>query len=589
MSAAMLIHGLGWAILHSLWKDSLLGGATALALWRLRQSSAQVRYVVACLGLLLSLLVPVVDAWRGMAAYREAAQWLPLWQALQPAQQAGLAAILTPALPWLVGAWLIGVSLMLLRLTLGVIWVQRLAATGEAWLDERWLLTVKRLAARMDIAKPLAMRLHDTITSPMTAGWLRPLVLIPAALLVHLPAEQLEALLAHELAHIKRRDYLVNLLQSLVEALLFYHPVIWWLSRRIRAEREQVADDLAVQAIDDRRSLALALQALDQHQAAQLVQAANGGQLLDRIRHLVRPGRQTRGWRIALPLAGIVLASLAIHAMTNAPTHDHDAPKPAAQVEDTAAFASLAANLHASHALVVDDDTGRVLLQKDADAVTPIASISKLLTAMVVLDAQPDLQAPITIDRATVRMAKYSVLKLPAGTTLPRGEALKLALVPSDNRAAEALAQNYPGGLPAFMEAAKAKIAALGLAHTIIEEPTGLSANNQATAQDLATLARAASNYPDIARLTAIARDSTDIGGKTVSYHNANVLVGSPGWQVLVSKTGTTREAGKCLVMRVNKANRHLTVVLLNADDFAAREQDATEILQHFGSAADLH
>jgi hypothetical protein len=170
------------------------------------------------------------------------------------------------------------------------------------------------------------LRLVDGLEGPAVAGWWRPVVLLPTALLTRMPADFIEALVAHELAHVRRHDYLVNLLQGVVESLLFYHPVVWWLSRGVRVEREQIADDLASRALGDPRRLALALQALDAFQeeralrgaslphAPQLLPAAHGGHLMSRIKRLLRPDHQRPDWKLALPVAGLAALGLAVHA-----------------------------------------------------------------------------------------------------------------------------------------------------------------------------------------------------------------------------------------------------------------------------------
>jgi D-alanyl-D-alanine endopeptidase (penicillin-binding protein 7) len=242
------------------------------------------------------------------------------------------------------------------------------------------------------------------------------------------------------------------------------------------------------------------------------------------------------------------------------------------------AAAAVAGPYGSQSVLVVEDDTGKVLIEKNANAVVPIASLTKLMTAMVVLDAKQDMDAPISIDKVDVDMLKHSTSRVPVGATIPRRDVLQLALMSSDNRAAASLGRTYPGGTTAFKAAVKAKIAALGMTQTSIEEPTGLSPNNKSTASDLVKMAVAASAYPEIARITTDAKDIININGRGVEYHNTNRFVGAKGWDIGLSKTGYTEEAGRCLIMRIKSAGRNATLVLLNARASSVRAFDALSI-----------
>ncbi|KQQ36149.1 peptidase S11 [Duganella sp. Leaf126] len=240
--------------------------------------------------------------------------------------------------------------------------------------------------------------------------------------------------------------------------------------------------------------------------------------------------------------------------------------------------AALAVPLGSQSVLVVEDDTGKVILEKNADVQVPIASLTKLMTAMVVLDAKQDMKEAIEIDRADVDMLKHSASRVPVGASIARANVLQLALMSSDNRAAASLARTYPGGMENFRRAVNAKIHALGLTHTVIEEPTGLSPHNRSTATDLVKMAHAASLYPEITRITTDKRDLINIKGRDVEYHNTNRLVGAKGWDVGLSKTGYTEEAGRCLIMRFRSGGKNNTLVLLNAKANSARLNDAVNI-----------
>ncbi|HJV85121.1 MAG TPA: serine hydrolase [Noviherbaspirillum sp.] len=245
------------------------------------------------------------------------------------------------------------------------------------------------------------------------------------------------------------------------------------------------------------------------------------------------------------------------------------------------AASAFALPLSSQHALVLEEDSGKVLVEKNSHDVVPIASLTKLMTAMVVLDAKPDMNEMITIDESDVDTLKNSSSRVPVGAVLPRQSVLELALMSSDNRAAHALARTYPGGMPAFVSAVRAKIAALEMHQTNIEEPTGLSPHNRSTAADLAKMAAAASTYSEISRLTTGTEDLIDMNGRMVHYHNTNRLVGSNGWDILLSKTGFTQEAGRCLVMRFQSAGKNMILVLLNAKATAARVLDAENIQRY--------
>jgi len=244
----------------------------------------------------------------------------------------------------------------------------------------------------------------------------------------------------------------------------------------------------------------------------------------------------------------------------------------------SAACAIAAMPLGSQSVLVVEDGTGKILLEKNATDVVPIASLTKLMTAMVVLDSKLDMNEQILIDQQDVDMLKHSTSRVPVGATLSRGEVLQLALMSSDNRAAASLARTFPGGPAAFKAAVDRKIRALGMTQTRIDEPTGLSPNNTSTATDLVKMATAAAAYPDITRITTDTREVMNIKGRSVEYHNTNRLVGAKGWDIGLSKTGYTQEAGRCLIMKIKAAGRNATMVLLNAGANSARIMDALNI-----------
>ena len=243
---------------------------------------------------------------------------------------------------------------------------------------------------------------------------------------------------------------------------------------------------------------------------------------------------------------------------------------------------------HAQHAVVVDEATGAVLLAKGAQDSVPMASLTKLLTAMVVLDAGQDLHELLPIEEADLDTLKHTRSGVPVGTVLSREQLLELALLASDNRAASSLARHYPGGMQAFLDAVRLKAARLELVSTRVLEPTGLSPDNRSSASDLAEVLRAAAGYPAIVAATTQVRGLVMVKGKAYHALNTNRLVGSPGWDILLSKTGYTNEAGRCLVMRVRAAGKTVLVVLLNASAVAGRTLDAMNVTRWLAGLAPL-
>jgi D-alanyl-D-alanine carboxypeptidase len=235
-------------------------------------------------------------------------------------------------------------------------------------------------------------------------------------------------------------------------------------------------------------------------------------------------------------------------------------------------------DLASAHVLVIDDATGETLFAKEPKAAAPIASLSKLLTAMVVLDARQSQRDELRITQADVDRLKHTRGGVPVGAVVPRGTLLELALVASDNRATSALARHYRAGIDAFKKAMQRKIRALGLNATSIEEPTGLSAGNVASAEDMAKVLKAAAKYPDIARISSQPAVATTVAGRPWSVRNTNALVGASGWDVMLSKTGYTREAGLCLTMRLRLGERTVNLVLMGAPTSADRALDVLNI-----------
>ena len=234
--------------------------------------------------------------------------------------------------------------------------------------------------------------------------------------------------------------------------------------------------------------------------------------------------------------------------------------------------------LRSSVAFVMDQETSEVLFSKNAEAVLPIASLTKLMTGLVIAESGQSLNDEIQITSEDIDTEKGSSSRLAVGTRLTRGEALHLALMSSENRAANALGRHYPGGLPAFVAAMNQKAQALGMRDTHYVEPTGLSSRNQASAPDLARLVKAAYDYPLLRELTTSPEYEVAVGKRVVQFHTTNRLVLNPQWEIGLQKTGYISEAGRCLVLQAKMAGRKLIMVFLDSAGKYSRIGDAERV-----------
>ena len=237
-----------------------------------------------------------------------------------------------------------------------------------------------------------------------------------------------------------------------------------------------------------------------------------------------------------------------------------------------------ALDLKSSVALVIDQDTREVLFSKNEHAVLPIASLTKLMTGVIVSGAKLPMDEVITVSQDDVDTEKHSSSRLRVGTSLTRGELLHLALMSSENRAAHALGRTYPGGMVTFVSLMNAKAKLLGMNDTSYAEPTGLSSRNQSSAQDLATLVNAAHGDPLLRELTTSTGYQVAIGSRTLQYNNTNRLVKNPEWDIGLQKTGYITEAGQCLVMQTKIAGRKLIMVFLDSAGKLSRLGDAERV-----------
>jgi len=283
-----------WALIHFVWQGALLAGTLKLLSSRMKSASPQRRYILSLTTMALMVVCPLVTL------------CVPAQIVVIQANESVLAAVREHAY-LLLAVWAAGVAVLSARL-LGGWWLVnslRLNATEAPSGDCRSVFG--EVARSLGLVNRVGFLVSSRIDSPVVIGWIRPVVLFPVSLLTRLPAEQLRALIAHELAHIRRHDYLVNLLQTVAETLLFYHPCLWWVSHRIRVEREECADSDAAGSLDDASDLAEALVALEAHRAEPaLAPSASGGQLMRRIRMLLEPSHAEQSSRAALGILVLV-------------------------------------------------------------------------------------------------------------------------------------------------------------------------------------------------------------------------------------------------------------------------------------------
>lgn len=275
-----------------------------------------------------------------------------------------------------------------------------------------------------------------------------------------------------------------------------------------------------------------------------------------------------------------------IHQPIRAPEPERIAVKIDNELSGASFQPASSPKLASSIALIYDEQTQRPLYTKNPDAVAPIASITKLMTAMIVLDAEPDLNEALSVAEADLDVLKGTHSRLGVGTTFIRSEMLKLALMSSENRAASVLARYYPGGTVAAVAAMNAKARKLGMLHTTFRDPTGLNSANVSTARDLVKMVAAARNYKLIHLYTTTATHSVEgARGRELTFNNTNPLVKNASWEIGVSKTGFINEAGRCLVMQAQIRQRPVIIVLLDSAGKSTRIGDANRVKKWIESA----
>ena len=269
-------------------------------------------------------------------------------------------------------------------------------------------------------------------------------------------------------------------------------------------------------------------------------------------------GLNARGPRAAVAmLAGTLLTALATTAAANP---------------------ALSPKLKSSSVLIIDPSDSSVLYSRNSDVAAPIASITKLMTALVVLDARQPMGEPLEITQAETELPKTNFSRLTVGTVLTRGDLMHLALMSSENRAAHALGTYYPGGVPALVRAMNAKARALGMTNAHFDDPTGLSSENVASPEDLSKLVVAASRNATIREYSTDKSYTVRVHRRLVEFHNTDNLVANPAWNIIVQKTGYISEAGKCLVMEAVIEGRSVVIVLLDSLGKYTRVADAKRV-----------
>jgi beta-lactamase regulating signal transducer with metallopeptidase domain len=311
-----ILYGLAQGLLHSVWQCAAVAFLLAGALALLRGSSSNVRYVASCCAMALMLLLPSATVWKFListpgAPMEDASEvtgasgvflaeprpgsrfnekpMTPSAGSLQPARGESPTERAARLLPWLTLAWLVGVMLLSMRTLGGLVLAHRMKLRGARPVSGLWRERAAEIARKLSVSGTVKVLESSLVSVPTAVGWLRPAILLPASAFTGLTPQQLEAVLAHELAHVRRHDYLVNVLQAGVETLLFYHPAVWWVSRQIRIEREHVCDDMAVRVTGDAMTYARALTRIDRLRAAspRLALGADGGSLRSRVSRLV--------------------------------------------------------------------------------------------------------------------------------------------------------------------------------------------------------------------------------------------------------------------------------------------------------------
>ncbi len=319
----LLVQRLGWTLIHFVWEGLLVSLLLAITLLLTRKSNPIWRYGFACGALVLMAIAPLLTF----------IATAPVGVQGEELDVRVIDQVVTPYLPSLVLGWGVGASLLAIRLIGGLLQIERLKRHSVS-VSEDWLARFQSCANRLNINRNIKFLESPSLYTPCAVGIFRAVIMLPAEMMTRLPAHYIEALVLHELAHVRRHDYLVNLLQSMLETILFYHPAVWWVSRVVRNEREHCCDDIAVRALGEPLTYANALTQLEEHRNSlpRYSVAANGGTLLSRIQRLLGIQLPTRFVPTAWPLAAVLALSLtATTAAVQAQTKPTSTPKKTAK------------------------------------------------------------------------------------------------------------------------------------------------------------------------------------------------------------------------------------------------------------------
>jgi bla regulator protein BlaR1 len=382
LASIPLLQAIGWTLLHSLWQGTLLALLAAMVLGLARHRSAEFRYAIASgfLGLIMLAFVGTL-IWISASGDPLPVGEIALISPVGEGQDISgwvpqLHTLIGPWIPWMFATWVLGFSYRLMQMGRAVAWLYGPCLGSFQPPPAEWLARFEMLRTRSRVRISVRLGLSDRVDSLVVLGWLKPVVLVPAAAMLALPPEALEALLAHELAHVRRKDFLANTLQTFAEALLFYHPAVWWLSGRIRQEREHCCDDAAVCACGDPILYASALAGLEELRIQpipipDLAPAASGGKLMSRIQRLLRPRitHDTPTPSAALVPSLLLVMSLGVASLSATASNT---PKPAPKVA-------------ASDPVEMNFNQIRVKHQPEAPVYPPDAKAARIQGTVVVL------------------------------------------------------------------------------------------------------------------------------------------------------------------------------------------------------------
>jgi len=377
-----LIQALGWSLVHFVWQGCVIALVLAVVLLLTRKARAQLRYAIACVALLLCAALPIWKFVQGLerganvdVTLQATAQVAMSTEDVHPLMQ--VSAVVQNNLHWIVFCWALVVALLSVRLCLGLWWLQGYSSGQRGQVNLYWQAQLDELAQQFALPGRVLLRVVKGIESPLTIGWLRPMVLVPASLVTGMEPSYLQALLAHELAHIRRYDYLLNLIQNLIEMILFFHPAVWWISKKIRNERENIADDLAASMLGEPRRLALALQELEllQFTTPQLAQAAHGGNLMSRIKRLIRPEVQSINWKTAVTAVSIATVCVGFAANAAIPSLSQHS-RPSAHNQALATSIESVGDADLVESVPVDTDFSNQTSSTTADVIRPKGKVT---------------------------------------------------------------------------------------------------------------------------------------------------------------------------------------------------------------------